>query len=211
MPGDTNGTRDVFLKNLTSAKTTRVSVTNTERQAKGSSGLEDISADGRSVVFSSFAANLVAGDDNNKGDVFVRNRIDATTIMVSRRGAIDGNDDSFGASISDDGAFVVFQTRATNLDAGNDENAGVSDHFEYRVVTKTLVHVSVDLGGGWTDGANYDAAMAADGSVVAFASLATDLVSGETGAADDVFVHAWIGDARAERAVSWWSRVLPTG
>lgn len=209
--GDTNGTRDVFLKNLTSAKTIRVSVSNTERQAKGSSGLEDISADGRSVVFSSFAANLVAGDDNNQGDVFVRNRIDATTIGVSRRGAIDANDDSFGASISDDGAFVVFQTRATNLDAGNDENGGVSDLFEYRVVTKTLVHVSVDLGGGWTDGASYDAAMAADGSVLAFASLGTDLVSGETGASDDVFVHAWIGDARAERVVSWWSRVLPTG
>ncbi|MEX1262571.1 MAG: hypothetical protein WEE66_01355 [Actinomycetota bacterium] len=209
--GDTNGTRDVFLKNLTSAKTIRVSVTNTERQAKGSSGLEDISADGRSVVFSSFAANLVIGDDNNKGDVFVRNRIATTTIRASRRGAVDGNDDSFGASISDDGAIVVFQTRATNLDAASDENGGVSDLFEFRVATRTLVRVSVDLGGGWADGASYDGAIAADGSVLAFASLATDLVPGDTGAGDDVFVHAWIGDARVERAVSWWSRVLATG
>ena len=207
--GDTNGTRDVFLKNLTSGKTIRVSVTNTERQAKGSSGLEDISADGRSVVFSSFAANLVNGDDNNQGDVFVRDRIDGTTIRASRRGAIDGDDDSFGATISDDGAFVVFQTRATNLDPTPDENGGVSDLFEYRVATKTLARISVDVGGGWADGASYDAAITADGSAVAFASLATDLVVDVGASTDDVFVHAWIDDARTERAVSWWSRVLP--
>ena len=207
--GDTNGTRDVFLKNLVTGKTTRVSVTNTERQAKGSSGLEDISASGRSVVFSSFAANLAAGDDNNKGDVFVRDRVDGTTIRVSRSGLIDGNDDSFGASISDDGAFVVFQTKATNLDATTDENGGLSDLYEFRVATKVLVRVSPDAGGGWADGASYDAAIVADGSAVAFASLATDLVAGDGGAADDVFVHAWIGGARVERAVSWWSRVMP--
>ena len=207
--GDTNGTRDVFLKNLTSGKTTRVSVTNTERQAKGSSGLEDISVDGRSVVFSSFAANLVGGDDNNQGDVFVRDRINGTTIRASRRGAIDGNDDSFGASISDDGAFVVFQTRATNLDLTADENGGLSDLFEYRVATKALARISVDAGGGWADGASFDAAITADGSAVAFASLATDLVVDGGGSADDVFVHAWIGDARTARTVSWWSGVLP--
>ncbi len=62
--GDTNGARDVFLKNLTSGKMIRVSVANDERQARGNSGLEDISADGRSVVFNSFAANLVKNDDN---------------------------------------------------------------------------------------------------------------------------------------------------
>lgn len=206
---DTNGTRDIFLKNLVSSKTIRVSVTNTERQAKGSSGLEDISADGRSVVFSSFAANLTAGDDNNQGDVFVRNRVDGTTIRASRRDAVDGNDDSFGASISDDGAFVVFQTRATNLDSTPDGNGGVSDLFEYRVATRSLVRISVDLGGGWADGASYDASVSAAGSVVAFASVAGDLVADETGSADDVFVHAWVGDTRSERAVSWWSRVLP--
>jgi hypothetical protein len=208
--GDTNGTRDIFVKNLTSGKMARVSVSNTERQAKGSSGLEDISADGHWVVFSSFAANLTAGDDNNKGDVFVRNRIDGTTVRASRRGSVDGNDDSFGASISDDGAFVVFQTRATNLDPSPDENGGVSDLFEYRVVAKSLVRISVDLDGGWTDGASYDAAVSADGSVVAFASVATDLVADETGDADDVFLHSWIGDARADRTVLWWSRVMPT-
>ncbi len=207
--GDTNGTRDVFLKNLTSGKTIRVSVTNTERQAKGSSGLEDISADGRSVVISSFAANLVSGDDNNQGDVFVRDRINGTTIRASRRGAIDGDDDSFGATVSDDGAFVVFQTRATNLDPTADENGGVSDLFEYRVATKTLARISVDIGGGWADGASYDAAITADGSAVAFASLATDLVLDVGASTDDVFVHEWIDDARTERAVSWWSRVLP--
>ena len=209
--GDTNGRRDVFLKTLATGKMIRVSVSNTERQAKGDSGLEDISADGRSVVFNSFAANLVSGDDNNQGDVFVRNRVDATTIRASRRGTIDGNDDSFGASISDDGAYVVFATRATNLDVSTDENGGVFDLFEFRVATRTLGRVSVDRDGGWADGKSYDSAITADGSVIAFASLATDLVLGEQGLADDVFLHRWLDPARAERAVSWWSGPMSAG
>ena len=207
--GDTNGARDVFLKNLSTGKMTRASVTNGEQQAKGNSGLEDISANGRWVVFNSFASNLEKGDDNNKGDVFVRDRIDGTTVRVSRRGAIDGNGDSFGAAISDDGAYIVFGSRATNLDTGPDDNGVVTDVFEYRAATKAVVRVSVDATGGWTDGASYDVVIAGGGSVVTFASLATDIVAGDLDGVDDVFTHEWIGDARAERELAWWSRALP--
>ncbi|MDH4111197.1 MAG: hypothetical protein OEV60_00765 [Actinomycetota bacterium] len=207
--GDTNGVRDVFMKNLTSGKTIRVSVTNGERQAKGASGIEDISADGRSVVFNSFAANLVKNDGNNKGDVFVRDRIEGTTVRASRRGAIEGNGDSFGATISDDGAFVVFQTRATNLETSIDGNGSVIDLFEYRVETKTLARVSVDVDGGWTDGVSYGAAFAGDGSAIAFASAATDLVADDVDGLDDVFVHTWTDRERVGRVTARWSRVLP--
>ncbi|CAN5758125.1 PD40 domain-containing protein [soil metagenome] len=207
---DTNGKQDVFLKHLGSGRITRVSVTNGERQALGSSSLQDISADGRTVAFSSFAANLVKNDDNGKGDVFVRQRIDGTTVRVSRRGAIEANGDSFGAAISDEGAFVVFQSRATNLDVGADEN-GELDLFEYRVENKGLVRVSLDVTGGATDGTAYDATISGDGSVLAFASSATDLVMGDDDGVDDVFVHEWLDTARLERVVSWWSRVMPLG
>ena len=207
--GDTNGARDIFLKNLSTGKATRVSVTNGDRQATSSSGLEDISANGRWVVFNSSASNLVKGDDNNKGDVFVRDRIDGTTLRVSRRGAIDGNGDSFGAAISDDGSFIVFVSRATNLEAGDDENGVTLDLFEYRAATKTVVRVSSDATGGQTDGASYEAVIAGDGSVVAFASLATDIVAGDLDGVDDVFTHEWVGDERVERELGWWSRVLP--
>ncbi len=207
--GDKNGARDVFWKNLSTGKMMRASVTNGEREASSSSGLEDISANGRWVVFNSSASNLVKGDDNNKGDVFVRDRIDGTTVRVSRRGAIDGNGDSFGAAISDDGSSIVFVTRATNLDAGTDDNGVTLDVFEYRAATKTVVRVSADATGGWTDGASYDAAIAGDGSVVAFASLATDIVAGDLDGVDDVFTHRWVGDAGVERELTWWSRALP--
>ncbi len=207
--GDKNGARDVFWKNLSTGKMIRASVTNGEREASSSSGLEDISANGRWVVFNSSASNLVKGDDNNKGDVFVRDRIDGTTVRVSRRGAIDGNGDSFGAAISDDGSSIVFVTRATNLDAGTDDNGVTLDVFEYRAATKTVVRVSADATGGWTDGASYDAAVAGDGSVVAFASLATDIVAGDLDGVDDVFTHRWVSDAGVERELAWWSRALP--
>jgi hypothetical protein len=207
--GDTNGARDVFLKNLSTGKMTRASVTNGERQASSSSGLEDISANGRWVVFNSSASNLVKGDGNNKGDVFARDRIDGTTVRVSRRGATDGNGDSFGAAISDDGSHIVFVTRATNLDTVPDDNGATLDVFEYRAASKSVVRVSVDAAGGWTDGASYDAVIAGDGSVVAFASLATDIVADDLDGVDDVFTHEWVGDARIERELEWWSRALP--
>ena len=206
--GDTNGARDVFLKNLSTGKVTRSSISNGERQGGSSSGLEDISANGRWVVFSSFASNLVRGDDNNKGDVFVRDRIDATTVRVSRRGAMEANGESFGAAISDDGSFVVFGTRATNLDVEPDGNGSLTDIYEYRAATKTLVRVSVDAAGTWTDGASYDVTIAGDGTVVAFASLATDIAPADLDGVDDVFTHGWVGGARAERVLAWWSRVL---
>lgn len=207
--GDTNGARDVFLKNLGSGKTIRVSVTNSDRQSRGNSNLEDVSLSGREVVFSSSASNLVRNDDNGASDVFVRDRIDGTTARVSRRGTTEANGESFGASISDDGAFVVFQTRATNLAPEPDGNGVATDIFEFRQATKALVRISVDRDGGWPDGPSAEAAIAGAGQVIAFSSVASDLVDGDDDGVSGVFLHAWIDDARTERSVEWWSRALP--
>jgi hypothetical protein len=74
--GDNNGMNDVFLRDRQSGTTERVSVGSDWKQGNGPSHCFDssISADGRSVAFSSYASNLVDGDTNARGDVFVRDR-----------------------------------------------------------------------------------------------------------------------------------------
>jgi len=204
--GDTNGTRDVFLKNLATAKSIRVSVRTDGKQATGASTVDDVSTGGRQVVFHSYATNLVKNDTNNRGDVFLRDRIDATTIRVSRDGPVESNGESFGASISSNGGAIVFQSWATNLGDDVDTNGAASDLFEYAVDTKLTTRVTVDTSGGWPDGASYDAQIAGAGDTVAFVSLASDLVEGDGNGFADVFVHR-----RLEGGVSVtrWSLGLP--
>ena len=81
--GDANGARDVFVRDLQTGETTRVSVDGAGAEANGDSFEPAISADGRFVAFSSAATNLVAGDSNEANDVFVRDRQANTTTRVS--------------------------------------------------------------------------------------------------------------------------------
>src|SRR5438876_1184452 len=79
--GDTNGLPDIFVRDLLTGKTTRVSVDSLGRQANGPSYSAAISADGRFVAFESDATNLVMGDTNGKRDVFA---YDMTTRATTR-------------------------------------------------------------------------------------------------------------------------------
>jgi len=96
--GDTNGVRDVFVRNLVTGTTTRASL-GAGGQANGASSNAGISADGRFVVFTSLASNLVAGDTNGVADVFERDLATGQTTRVSASaGGDQGNDASGGAA-----------------------------------------------------------------------------------------------------------------
>ncbi|MCI0637403.1 MAG: hypothetical protein L0206_26320, partial [Actinobacteria bacterium] len=116
VPGDTNGEGDVFVRDLKTGATTRVSVDSTGAQANASSTGQSISANGRTVAFRSFASNLVPGDTNGEGDVFVRDlKTGATTrVSVDSTGA-QGNSNSDSPSISASGRTIVFVSEASNL------------------------------------------------------------------------------------------------
>jgi Tol biopolymer transport system component len=118
--GDTNGKRDIFVYDMTTRGTTRVSLTSTGVQANGSSFNAASSADGRFVAFESDATNLVAGDSNLKRDVFVRDVVMGSTARAS----VDSSDRqalgaSSGPAISGDGRLVAFESDAVNLVPGD--------------------------------------------------------------------------------------------
>ena len=145
-----------------------------------------ISADGRFLAFDSHASNLVAGDTNERNDVFVRDRLSGKTTRVSvRTGGEQGNEASYLRAISADGRFVVFSSYASNLVAGdtagcNGERLTCSDVFVRDRVTGKTTRVSVGSGGEQANGNSGEAAISADGRFVAFSSYASNLVAGDT-------------------------------
>lgn len=191
VPNDTNNHTDVFVHDCVTGITTRVSVDSAGTQAVGGENWEPhVSADGRFVVFSSWATNLVPSDANGRSDVFLHDRTTGTTTRISETptgGDSDGT--SFGPYISADGSVVVFESFATNLvGAGVDTNLR-PDVFAYDVATGVTSLVSRAASGLAANGASRDATTDAMGRYVVFTSFAPDLVLGDTNETDDVFRH----------------------
>jgi len=190
VPGDTNGRADIFVRDLLTNTTTRVSVDSAGNQGNGISYslLTSISADGRFVTFASDASNLVAGDTNNRGDIFVRDLLTNTTTRVSVDSAgIQGNGISEFPSISADGRFVAFTSNASNLVPGDTNNS--NDTFVRDLLTNTTTRVSVDSAGIQGNDSSRIPSISADGRFVTFASDATNLVPGDTNGRADIFVR----------------------
>src|SRR5258708_3513103 len=106
VPGDTNGCRDIFVRDRIAGTTERVSVAPGGSQANGGSVAPALSSDGRFLSFVSDASDLVPGDTNASEDVFVRDRLLGTTERVSVSTAgVGGDDDTGQSSISADGRY----------------------------------------------------------------------------------------------------------
>ncbi|MGI9600829.1 MAG: hypothetical protein ACR2QE_03020 [Acidimicrobiales bacterium] len=189
--GDTNGKKDIFLRDHQSMSTEAISVNPSSVPGDGESFGADISADGRFVVFSSSSTDLVAGDTNGFYDVFVRDRQAGTTERVNSGifGA-ETNGHSYAGSISDDGRYVAFYSSASNVVFIDNNNS--SDVFVVDRTTGLPTLVSHEPVGFPANGGSYAPVISADGSTVVYQSDASNVVAGDTNAATDVF---------------WWERV----
>ena len=186
--GDTNETVDIFLHDCQTGQTTRASTDSAGHQGDNSCWAPAISADGRYVAFYSYASNLVPGDTNGKGDVFVRDRQTGQTTRVSVDSAGgQGYGQSVDPSLSADGQSVAFASDAPNLVAGDTNN--FADVFVHDHQTGQTTRVSVGSSGNQANMLSQEPSLSADGRYVAFYSLASNLVPGDTNGSDDVFRH----------------------
>jgi hypothetical protein len=188
VPGDTNDTSDAFVRDLRAGQTRLVSVSSAGAQGNGPSHPVGLSTGGRYVGFFSEASNLLPGDTNEAGDVFVRDMTTATTVRasVSSDGA-EGNARSVGGSMSADGRYVAFYTPASNLVPGDTND--VDDVFVRDMRTGTTERVSLSSGGTEGNAASQVSLISASGRYVAFFSHASDLVAGDTNGFGDAFVR----------------------
>ena len=182
VPGDTNGVSDVFRHDRVTGTTIRVSVAGGSEANDESytSYLTAISADGRYVVFSSDATNLVANDTNGLEDVFVHDVVAGTTSRVSvGPGGVEADGVSDDASISEDGTRVVFVSGATNLVS---PGPAIQSQVYVRdlAAAQTILASANAAGQAGDSSANYPA-ISGDGRVVAFLSASHNLVPGVPG------------------------------
>ncbi len=178
-----NSCGDVFVRDVQTGTTTLVSanLAGTDSGDGGSGQVgPSISRNGRFVAFMSEAHDLVANDNNDSSDVFVRDLQTRKTTLVSanRSGTNGGNDGSIDPVITSDGRFVVFVSSASDLVA-SDTN-GRSDVFVRDLQRGTTRLVSTNLAGtdsGRGDSGLYSFAISSNGRFVAFVSDARDLTA----------------------------------
>src|SRR2546425_1904657 len=174
VPGDTNTLRDIFVHDVATGTTTRVSVGLNGAQANGDSQRPTVSADGRYVAFWSAATNLVEGDTNKVPDAFVYDRqTDKTTRVSVRSDGAQANGESARPVISADGSVVAFESAASNLTPltvlrqPTDTNK-VRDVFVHEMATGKTTRVSVASDGTEGKGESVRPSISADGNLVAF-------------------------------------------
>ncbi|WP_160007801.1 TolB family protein [Nocardioides sp. AX2bis] len=216
-------TRNIYVKNIRTGRIFLVS------RSVGGAPLSNaaapaVSNGGRYVSFTSFAPDVVAGDTNDQVDVFLRDRRlrETTRVSVTSAGA-EGDAFSGMPAISANGQTVAFVSDATNLTSA-DTNAR-RDVFVRDVVAGTTSRVSVDSAGvqgndesdyGIRGASVFGPSISADGQVVAFGSIASNLVPDDTntcsfrtlpsftlpGQCPDIFTHDRLTEATTRVSVS---------
>ncbi len=178
--GDTNAAPDIFVRDRALGTTERVSVSATGEQANGESAGGRMSADGRFVAFMSWATNLVPNDTNGEPDVFIRDRSLGTTeaISVTPNGTVANGECEGAWSMTPDGRFVAFLSKASDLVPGT--RGGLKQVFVRDRQTSTTEIVSVSNSGVEADQWCLGIAISDDGRFVAFGTWADNLAPGYT-------------------------------
>ena len=179
---DGNGFTDVYVKDLASGVTQRVSVSTTGGDADAVSYLVDLSADGGTVVFNSVATNLVASDGNGVNDVFARRLAAGITRRVSEPAA-GGDTDAASRQglVSGDGRYVAFPSLATNL-------AGPDPHGVDQVYVKDMQSGAIVRATDTTARILNLSSVSSDLTYLCFDALGDTLVADDTNGVQDVFV-----------------------
>lgn len=111
--GDTNGVEDIFVHDSITKVTERISVSSDGLQGNAGSFSPWLSSDGLWAVFSSGADNLVSGDQNQKSDVFLHDRLTGETSLLSISPGYAAP--SVSPIISGDGNWIAFRSYPDNL------------------------------------------------------------------------------------------------
>jgi Tol biopolymer transport system component len=183
---DANGNTEIYIKNLSTGAIDLVSRAADGTVGNGASQSPVFSPDGTKIAFYSGATNLVAGDTNNRRDIFVKDLNTNAVTLVSRAsdGTI-GDGDSYFPVFSADGTKIAFASQASNLVAG--DTNGTQDIFVKDLTTGAITMISRAADGTIENGSGVSASFSPNGASLAFTSSADNLVAG-TNPSFNIFV-----------------------
>jgi Tol biopolymer transport system component len=183
VPEDVNDRRDVYAYDIKARKPELISVADDGSLGNDDSWYSSVSWDGRYVAFFSHASNLVAGDNNKKADVFIRDRVARKTIPVSVNAKGEwGNNHSVRPKMTPDGRYVTFHSMATNLVEG-----GTNGKAHIFVFDRTSNVIECISASGNRD--SWCPSISADGRYVTYYSYASNLVPNDSNNDADVIVY----------------------
>ncbi len=186
-PNDTDALSDVYVKDLVTGNITLASTSDSGIKANGDSAVGALSADGTKVVFQSAATNLDPADTDTIRDVYVKDLVTGNITLASTSdSSIKADGDNAVATLSADGTKVAFHSAATNLDPTDGDAA--HDIYVKNLLTGDITLASTSDGGIKSNGESLFAFLSADGTKVAFGSLATNLDAADADATPDVYV-----------------------
>jgi Tol biopolymer transport system component len=189
LPGAVGSRRDVYVTELDTGTTARVSVAGDGSPADAFSEAGGISGDGNRVVFSSQALNLVPGTTRTIiYRVYLRDRAAGTTSLVSvaRDGSVNESGSSYVEAISDNGRYVQFQSDSENL-TDDGRGTSLSALFVRDLTAGTTTRVKATSGAPHPLGV-IGVGISDDGRFVLARGLRTSLVD----------VHAYVFDRARE-------------
>lgn len=164
-----------------------ISSGSTQGNNTSTSSANSVSGDGRYVVFYSQATNLVSAGTNGHNQVFVRDRTNGTTTLVSvSSSGTEANASSIDPAISYDGQYVVFTSVATNLVSGVTD--GSLHIYLHDMNTGTTSIVDTSASSTVSNGESDNADISADGRYVVFDSSATNLTSSGTNGDSQIYI-----------------------
>lgn len=191
--GDTNGFRDVFLRDMLRQTTLRASLNPAGSiQGNGDTLAPSISGDGKRIVFSSYADSFLPG--SRYQTCYLRDlAANSISIIDLRSDNGEPSDWCQDASIDLSGQRVAFQARAANLVPG--DGNGWADVFVRDLAGGPPRRVNLGPGGVEANGESFQVRISGDGSQVLFASEANNLVAGDSNALRDIFMAPASGGA----------------
>jgi Tol biopolymer transport system component len=180
--------RNEFVRDMRTGKTVQVNVSSAGKPGNGLCHHPSISAGGRYVAFESNASNLAPGAKKGRWNIFVRDlRAHKTTLASVSSAGKAANGASHNPSISGDGRYVAFESKASNLVPG-DTNKGW-DVFRRDLKEHRTKRVSVSSRGKQGNGDSRFASLSNHGGYIAFVSGASNLVRGDSNHITDVFLR----------------------
>ncbi|HEV7720379.1 MAG TPA: DUF4214 domain-containing protein [Iamia sp.] len=189
--GDTDGTYDVHVRDRLGGVTRRVSLTDADTDATGPATLCDLSRDGRFVAFVAGGAGWPLATRQ----IYLRDLWERTTTLVSvssdeQPSFVSAGDSGIGddvaCAVSDNGRYLAFVSGDGDLAPGA---SYVGDVFRRNLMAGTTELVNVGMSGAVPNDSSDDVDISANGGVIAFASEASNLVTGDSNGDADVFVR----------------------